>query len=143
MLGLVASSSNGSPGASASTTNSTIEMPIRLGMAISNRRRRYWPKSCPMIDARVGLRPSCGIGPARGVPPMPVQGGGRRPRRGRHPLNVSAYSVLGVTIPFAQLVQIVVPARDVDVQLVRHRADSRAIDDRDHRVVRAGDLVDL
>jgi len=38
-LGLVASSSNGSPGASASTVNSTMLMPSRLGTAISRRRR--------------------------------------------------------------------------------------------------------
>ena len=38
-LGLVASSSNGSPGASASTVNSTTLMPSRLGTAISSRRR--------------------------------------------------------------------------------------------------------
>ena len=38
-FGLVASSSNGSPGASASTVNSTTLMPSRLGSAISRRRR--------------------------------------------------------------------------------------------------------
>src|SRR5471030_1247825 len=41
-LGLVASSLNGSPGASASTVNSTALMPSRLGSAISSRRIRYW-----------------------------------------------------------------------------------------------------
>src|SRR5215471_9082058 len=40
-LGFVASSPNGSPGASASTTNSTRLMPSRLGTAISRRLRRY------------------------------------------------------------------------------------------------------
>ena len=35
--GLVASSSNGSPGASASTVNSTTLMPSRLGMAMRRR----------------------------------------------------------------------------------------------------------
>ena len=38
-LGLVASSSKGSPGASASTVNSTTLMPSRLGIAMSRRRR--------------------------------------------------------------------------------------------------------
>src|SRR5438093_4475865 len=41
-LGLVASSPNGSPGASASTVNSTMLMPSRLGIAISKRLSRYW-----------------------------------------------------------------------------------------------------
>src|SRR5664279_3081239 len=41
-LGLVASSENGSPGASASTMNRISEIPSRLGMAISRRRRMYW-----------------------------------------------------------------------------------------------------
>src|SRR6202011_2582683 len=42
-FGLVASSENGSPGASASTMNRTSEMPSRLGTAISRRRRIYCP----------------------------------------------------------------------------------------------------
>ena len=40
-FGLVASSLNGSPGASASTTNRTTEIPSRLGIAIIRRRRMY------------------------------------------------------------------------------------------------------
>src|SRR5262249_60114719 len=40
-LGLLASSPKGSPGASASTVNSTMLMPIRLGIAISRRLTRY------------------------------------------------------------------------------------------------------
>src|SRR5215210_5264585 len=40
-FGLVASSSNGSPGASASTVNSTMLIPIRLGSARRRRRARY------------------------------------------------------------------------------------------------------
>src|SRR6185312_286074 len=41
-FGLVASSLKGSPGASASTMNSTSEMPSRLGTAIRRRRSTYW-----------------------------------------------------------------------------------------------------
>ena len=40
-FGFVASSSNGSPGASASTVNSTMLIPRRLGIAMSRRRVRY------------------------------------------------------------------------------------------------------
>src|SRR5712691_2812663 len=42
-LALVASSPNGSPGASASRTNRTRLMPSRLGIAMSRRLRMYFP----------------------------------------------------------------------------------------------------
>ena len=39
-FGLLASSPNGSPGASAKTTNRTMLIPSRLGIAINKRRKR-------------------------------------------------------------------------------------------------------
>src|SRR5476649_343774 len=54
-LGLVASSPNGSPGASASTVNSTALMPSKLGKAISSRRIRYWRDTgCSCVLVPVG-----------------------------------------------------------------------------------------
>src|SRR3546814_10134558 len=45
--GFCASSPNGSPGASASTVNSTKLIPSKLGMAMRIRRKRYWLTKTP------------------------------------------------------------------------------------------------
>src|SRR5215218_7952246 len=94
-FGFVASSSNGSPGASASTVNSTTLIPRRLGIAMSRRRVRYRLKD--------GSR---------------------------------------LAVPILQRREVVVPAADLDPQLVRHRGRLRAVHDRDHGAVRAREVVD-
>src|SRR6476659_8819376 len=55
-FGFSAISENGSPGASASTVNSTTLMPSRLGTAISRRRRRYGPTRRSSFGVPLGDR---------------------------------------------------------------------------------------
>src|SRR5215207_5096526 len=67
-FGFVASSSNGSPGASASTVNSTMLIPRRLGIAISRRRVRYRLKdgsrlAIPILQRREVVVPAADIEP--------------------------------------------------------------------------------
>src|SRR5215831_9647604 len=78
-LGLVASSPNGSPGASASTVNSTMLMPMRLGTAISKRLSRYRPTARCSCVAR-----SCLAVPIFEVPECVVPTVQRRPELVRH-----------------------------------------------------------
>src|SRR6266545_7995392 len=63
MLGFSASSSKGSPGAMASTVNSTRLMPINVGMVMRTRRSRYLCTSSPQaLRFPVPIRQSPEIG---------------------------------------------------------------------------------
>src|SRR5580765_1869272 len=92
-LGLVASSSNGSPGASARIVNSTALIPISTGIEISVRRSRYFDivverrpgrarRACPADGPELGLLRPVGERPEVAVPAAlhhvahPVRDGG-------------------------------------------------------------------
>src|SRR3954451_13143576 len=87
-FGFVASSSNGSPGASASTVNRTMLIPRRLGIAMSRRRVRYRLKSGrpsrlppPVLQGRGVVVPAADLEPhlaryRRGLRPVPDRGPG-------------------------------------------------------------------
>src|SRR5215475_586315 len=64
MLGFSANSSKGSPGAMASTVNSTRLMPINVGMVMRKRRSRYLCTSSPhalCLPVPIGQSPKIGI----------------------------------------------------------------------------------
>src|SRR6185295_6706508 len=85
-LGLVASSSNGSPGASARTVNSTRLIPASTGIKISTRRSRYldiYREPWTAGEPRRGPRPPVGLGlsvPVGKLPEVGVPAALRRPQ---------------------------------------------------------------
>src|SRR5258706_9407098 len=112
-LGLVASSSKGSPGASARTVNSTRLIPASTGIKISTRRSRYLDiYSVPRTagETLIGPRPPVG---------------------------------LGLSVPVGKLPEVGVPAALRRLQLVADRGHPRPPDHRDGDHVLDDEVVHL
>src|SRR5215469_6912669 len=140
-LGLEASSPNGSPGASASTMNSTRLMPSRLGTAISNRRSRY-----RLTGQLPGRQPSptqpCGLGP-----PSPAMRERGFEKRAYEPLSCTAgegaeRSEAGegarpsrLAVPVLQVPEVVVPSAQLCLELMRDGRHPAPTYYRDHHNV--------
>src|SRR3989454_9671819 len=121
-LGLVASSSNGSPGARARMVNSTRLMPASTGTVISSRRMKY------LVIDRTG-------GPD--MAPRP-------PTLGRAPAKPWRASGLAFAVPVLEVPEVRVPPALLGAfQVVRGRGHRRPQHDRDHHDVLDDEVVHL